>query len=82
MCALCIYQVTAANIRALLGIYYGVKKPDPPSKIVIKMEQASASEDEGEVISSDEDSDKGSLKPEPPKITIVKEEKEEAKNIK
>ena len=49
---------------------------------MIKVEQASASEDEGEVISSDEDSDEGSLKPEPPKIPIVKEEKEEAKNIK
>ena len=74
--------VTVANIRALLGVYYDVKKADATSKVVMKMEQASMSEDEGEVISSDEDGGEGSLKPEPIKASIVKEEKDDAKKIK
>ena len=76
--------VTVANIRTLLGVYYGVKKPDAASKVVMKTEQASASEDEGEVISSDDndDNDKGTAKVEPLKPSVVKEEKDEAKQIK
>ena len=74
--------VTVTNIRALLGVYYGVKKPDATSKVVMKTEQASMSEDEGEVISSDEDGDEGSVKPEPIKAFNVKEEKDDAKKIK
>ena len=73
-----------ANIRALLGVYYGVKKPDASSKVVTKMEQASMSEDEGEVISSDEEDgeDKASQQPVPLKTSNVKEEKDDAKTIK
>ena len=74
--------VTVANIRALLGVYYGVKKPDATSKVVVKMEQASMSEDEGEVISSDEDGDEGNVKPEPIKASSVKEEKDNVEKIK
>ena len=58
----------------------------------MKTEQASASEDEGEVISSDDendgddngdddDNDEGTPKVEPLKPSIVKEEKEEIKQI-
>lgn len=85
-------QITVANIRALLGVYYGLKKADSTSKVAMKTEQASASEDEGEVISSDDendgdndgdddDNDEGTPKVEPLKPSIVKEEKEEIKQI-
>lgn len=74
--------VTVANIRALLGVYYGVKKPDAASKVPIKTEQVSASEDEGEVISSDEDDEGGSPKAEPLKPSVIKEDKDDAKKIK
>ena len=81
-----------ANIRALLGVYYGLKKADTTSKVAMKTEQASASEDEGEVISSDDendgdndgdddDNDEGTPKVEPLKPSTVKEEKEEIKQI-
>lgn len=76
--------VTVANIRTLLGVYYGVRRPDAGSKVVMKAEQASASEDEGEVISSDDndDSEGGTAKVEPLKPSVAKEEKDEAKKIK
>lgn len=73
--------VTVANIRALLGIYYGVRKPEATSKVVMKTEQASASEDEGEVISSDENDDE-SLKAEPLQTFSVKDDEDDTKTIK
>lgn len=71
-----------ANIRALLGIYYGVKKTDPTSKVAMKTEQGTVSEDEGEVISSDEDAE-GSPKAtefKPLKTSSVKDQ-DDAKKI-
>ena len=80
---MCISIVTVANIRTLLGVYYGVKKTDTTSKVAMKTEQSSLSEDEGEVHSSDEDGE-GSPKAaevEPLKTTSVKEDKVDDKKI-
>lgn len=76
--------VTVANIRTLMGVYYGVKKSDPTPKVVTKTEQAVMSEDEGEVISSDEEREGSSksAKSESLKPSSVKEEKGDDKKIK
>ena len=80
LCNMYLLIVTVANIRALLSVYYGVKKPDAAPKVVMKAEQATVSEDEGEVISSDEEHE-GSPKAakfEPQKTSTVKEIKDDA----
>jgi len=68
-----------------MGVYYGAKKPDPTPNVVMKTEQVSMSEDEGEVISSDEEGESKSpkaAKSEPLKTSSVKEEKDDDKKIK